>query len=431
MKRFLIYAKGMLARLGKYPVPGLVLWLVVLAAAAIPAVYMNNIFGYLPVLMYSMLSLLSLLMMLWTAKRVKVEAEDRTLECRRGSSAALGLRIVSRTRLCCPRAEAELYISDLFGGDDSIRKLHLMLKGRDSLDLRMNMDMTHIGVYTMGFSSVEVYGLFGVLKKRLPAGGRVQALVLPRIRPLDDLQLQEEVTGETDRDRSVTVAGGTDYTGVREYTLGDPMKQIHWKLSAHARTYMTKLQESSRQQEFEILLDLTAEKNENREQLMDLNDGLIETALSLAEYLSDMDAGYTLAYPDRSGSIVRMTPQGREDDAELIRSILPLSQEPGPEIPDGAQLLRETGEQHSQRTNVIMVSSRIIPELADELIRTKSRRVSPMLFMVHPAEWSRREIQDHSLPARRLEEAGIPYFRIPAGLGLKLEDTEEKAGEKE
>lgn len=388
------------------------LTLLVLAVTALPAVFMNSLCGYLPILFVVILLLLSAGCLFLLRRRVSVVTGLQDLECVRGKAVDVGLQLRNDSRLACPRASASLFISDLFGGMDARREIPFSLAGRDTVDLGFGMDMSHVGLYSVGLEQIRLWDFCGLVSCRIPVEGRFTAFVMPRIRPMDEFELSEDAMAETDMDTRVTVVGGMDYTGVRDYTPGDPMKQIHWKLSAHTRSYMTRLQESSRQQEFAVLLDFAADACSDRERLMDFNDCLIETALSLIAEISTHEAGYALLYTDKSGHIARTVPRGRENDMELLRAFAGITPAPPGDFPDAAQILRQESRQQNRAASVLVITTRPTPELLEMLLQVKRQRRSPVLYYIYPASWNSRELEDAVAPLRQLHDADVPYFLL-------------------
>ncbi len=403
------------------------LWLIVIAAAGLPAVFMNSIYGYIPVLFLLSAMAISAGGTFYMRKKMETSAAADDVSCERGSNVDIALRLINKSALFCPKASADLYISDLFGENDSVRRINFTISGHEEVDFGFGMDMPHIGLYSVGLDHVDIYGFFGVMKLRVPVSCRFTAAVTPRIRPLDEFHIVDEVLSEASTDTRITVAGGSDYTGVREYALGDPMKQIHWKLSAHSREYVTKLQESSRQQEFSVILDFAAESGNDRETMMDINDCLIETALSIIDDISRHDAAYTLLYCDRSGKTVRTTPVGRDSDMELVRSFSVIMPSPGPLYPDGAQILQQESSVRNRSTNVVIVTSRLTDDLIQETMKVRRQKRMPELYFIVPAAWSKREVQDASAPLRRLDSLEIPYHLITTDENTKAKSAK-KAG---
>ncbi len=399
------------------------LWLVVIAAAGLPAVFMNSVYGYIPVLFLISAMVISAISVLYMRKKMETSASADDVSCERGSNVDIALKLINKSLLFCPKASADLYISDLFGENDSVRRVNFTISGHEEVDFGFGMDMPHIGLYSVGLDHVDIYGFFGVMRLRVPVSCRFTAAVTPRIRPLDEFHVVDEVLSEASTDTRITVAGGTDYTGVREYALGDPMKQIHWKLSAHSREYVTKLQESSRQQEFSVILDFAAESGNDRETMMDINDCLIETALSIIDDISRHDASYTLLFCDRTNNIVRTTPPGRDTDMELIRSFSVITPSPDLLYPDGAQILQQESNVRNRSTNVVIVTSRLTDDLIQETLKVRRQKRMPELYFVVPASWSKREVKDASAPLRRLDSMEIPYHLITTDENIKAKSV--------
>ncbi|MFL5791670.1 MAG: DUF58 domain-containing protein [Actinomycetota bacterium] len=86
---------------------------------------------------------------------------------------------------------------------------------------------------------------FGVAERRRRLPADVTTLVLPRVVPLGplpfvDLASSREAASETDGRRGQ----GPEYLGVREYRPGDPIRQVHWRLSArHGELVVRDLEE--------------------------------------------------------------------------------------------------------------------------------------------------------------------------------------------
>ncbi|MGN0968764.1 MAG: DUF58 domain-containing protein [Oscillospiraceae bacterium] len=387
-------------------------WAAVIAIACVPAVFLNTVYGYLPALLLLLLLLISAVSLFVVSRNLSVETDYADVQCERGESVGIGLKLVNHSILGCPKATAYLYISDLFGENDSTRTVRFTIGGKAAVDFSFGMEMTHIGCYSIGLDHVEVWDFLGLFCRKVPVSGRFTASVTPHRRAMDSLLVSEEAAAESSAETKISVIGGTDYTGVRAYALGDPMKQIHWKLSAHTREYVTKLQESNFQQEFSVLLDFDAEKNADHEQLMDLNDCLIETALSLVTEVTEQDASCSLLYTDKSNAVTKVMPSGQDDDGELIRSFAGITPAPGAEFPNACSLLQEEAQASSRSSNVLLVTSRITTDLVHELIRTKQQHRSPELWFIVPAEWSQRELETARRPLKQLDDADIPYFTV-------------------
>ncbi|MDO4581915.1 MAG: DUF58 domain-containing protein [Bacillota bacterium] len=380
-----------------------------LMVTALPAVFMNGVSGYVPALFLTMLLLLSFVSLLLLRRAITVEADHADVYCVRGESVEIGLRLHNRSRFFCPKAAAFVTISDLFGGNDALRQVRFTVSGRGEVKFRFELEMPHLGCYRVGVERIELYDAFGVFRLSLPAFGCCTATVTPRIRPILELTAVDNATVEAASETRLSVVGGTDYTGVRPYALGDPMKQIHWKLSAHSHEYVTKIQESNRQQEYVVILDFAAAADLNPQQLMELNDCLIETALSLVEEIYLRGESYTLLYMDRGGQLCRAVPAGTDSYAELMSSFAMIA--PQSAI-DGAQLLQQEAAMQNRAGTVLAVTCKASAELTQQLVSIKNQRRTAELYFVIPADWSRRQRETAALPLLPLSDADVSYYFV-------------------
>lgn len=391
-------------RIGK-TIGRIILLVLLLAAAAVPAVYMNTVYGYFAILFLVFLILFSGISLLILKRGIQAESSQTQQDCLRGGQVDIGLQLVNHSRLICPAGEASLMISDLFGGTDVRQNVPFTLPGKERVDLGFGMDMNHVGVYEVGLDQIEIRDFFGIFHSVSPVHGVFQVAVLPRTYTMEELDAAEAMA-EANQETKVTTPGGMDYTGVREYVPGDPMKQIHWKLSAHSREYLTRLQEVNRQQEYAVVLDFAADAMPDREVAMDLNDTLIETALSIGEHLNRLDSLNQLFYTNRSGQITKTANMRFSEYGELLRDFAQIHPDAPADFPDAAAVLDTPALAHG-RGNVLVVTSRITEGLLDALRQIRSGQRAVELFVVVPAEWNSRQLEALHARLECLEEARI------------------------
>lgn len=386
--------------------------ILVITAAALPAVYMNTLAGYLPVLMLLTALLISSLAGLYMRSRVRIDGSFCDMRCIRGADMKVGLTLTNESPVSCPRVTARLTVEDVSGGSSPVRKPDFPLAAGETVDLGVAMKLSHVGIYSVGLESVELYDLFGLTRGRLPVPGRFNALVMPRIRPVEELNISQDSPGEALQETRVAMVGGIDYSGVREYELGDPMKQIHWKLSAHTRNYMTRLQENNLRREYLIILDFAANGGYDRETLLEINDCLIETALSLAEEIYRHDISYTMLFCDRDGMVRRTVPLDRDGDADLLRTFSPITPEPSGDYPDAAAILAEEHAAGGRAGDILIVTSRTTPDLLEGILEMRQQRRMPELFMVVPSNIRAHKRAALTAPLSRLDDGSVPYYII-------------------
>jgi uncharacterized protein (DUF58 family) len=378
----------------------------------LPAVYTNSVYGYVPPIFIALLLIVSGLLLYYVSRHIQIESDFVNGECERGESVSVGLYIVNHSKIFCPKAVANIFISDSFGGTGALTQTYFTMPPNEKNNFAFDLDMPHIGIYEVGVQDLELYDFFGFFTKRVPIKAEFEVCVKPRIYDMGELNDDEYVLEESSQDTRMTVMNGTDYVGVREYEMGDSMKQIHWKLSAHSLGYMTKVQESSREKNFSVILDFAAEKNPDKEVLLDIQDSLIETALSLLNGIAARHTLYSLLYCNKEEKVVRVTPKGREEDVILMKNFSGITPEPATTYPDASTILQEEGSQANRSTNVMICTSRVTEELVQELLKIKRQRRSPELYQIVPAGFDSKKVRSLLAALQQLDEAGIPHYFI-------------------
>ena len=109
------------------------------------------------------------------------------------------------------------------------------------------------GLLAVGPLLLTRTSLCGTAATTVEAGGRVDLTVLPRRVPLTTLpsgrRRSPTGTGES------LELGGTDLTGLHEYTVGDDLRRVHWATTARTGTLMVREDADPAQPHVCVLLD--------------------------------------------------------------------------------------------------------------------------------------------------------------------------------
>ena len=386
---------------------------VILLIALLPAGYTGTIYGYLPFLALLVFFFVSFLY-LWVIRgQIRFETEAFDTVCRRGEKVSVALKIINGSFLICPKARAQLCVSDLFGGDDTVSSTTFTMGGRSNSVFSFDIEMKHIGVYTAGVKTLRIYDMTGLFCVTIPGSRDFTVAVLPRTYSLDEIELEDRLLTESRNTQRGTVSDGFDYTGVREYALGDSMKRIHWKLSAHSSGYMTKITETSYKSDMTVALDLTAPPLD-RKLLADIYDCLIETGLSCVEQALAKEVEHSLVFVGRDQEIIRVAAKGELDHEKLIRLMPVICADPNTDMPDGADIIEQERRSGNRSYNIILCTAKITERLIRELITVKQQQRNPMLCYVIPPGSGSGGTAAISAPLQPLEAYGITYRIIEA-----------------
>ena len=198
--------------------------------------------------------------------------------------------------------------------------------GAKTYDLSYRVSWPKRGVYTLGETAWEAEAPLG-LHQRLhgSAGPSLEISVVPRtqgIRRVNEIRGRAHSRNPWE---DVTIVGpsGTDFTELRPYTPGDPMRWINWKASARssdtANPLMVNRYEPEGQKAVWIFLD-GADYMEVGSTLSALIDHAVEAAASIAQYY--LTRGYTLgAYIYNSQSDI-LTPEVGQKQFHRLTNML-------------------------------------------------------------------------------------------------------------
>ena len=383
-----------------------------LLVSLFPARYINSVYGYLPFLGLLSLLLLSGLYLLIMRGCIRFEARNADTVCPRGEKVNIILKIVNRSFLICPKARANLYVSDFFGGYDSVLPAPFTMPARGEAEFSLAIQMNHIGIYTAGLKMLQIYDLLGIFSTTITGSREFTVTVMPKTLASEKIEFKDSMLAESHSTQS-TVSDGFDYTGVREYALGDSIKRIHWKLSAHSNNYMTKITETGTRNDLAVVIDLLISGIEP-DKLPGIYDCIVETGLSLIKQAMNRDIEYSLLFVGKNRELARVFPKGRPDFENLVR-LLPGAETDSPaDIPDGASILAQEGHLGNRSANIILCTSQITNHLIQELINIKQQQRNPMLYYIIRPDVNLRALEDLKAPLQVLDDYNVLYHLVKA-----------------
>ena len=158
------------------------------------------------------------------------------------------------------------------------------------------------GGLTLSIENVKLYDWFGFIPVNAPVTAKRGILIKPDTFP-SDINVSLPYSEETELESSKHLKGIEDPTeiyGFREYQAGDPVKRIHWKLSAKRDAPI--LKEVSMPVSRSLLLFWKKESGTSP----DAEDALAEAFSSVALSLTSRGISFTMGWSDRSGEHYEM-----------------------------------------------------------------------------------------------------------------------------
>jgi uncharacterized protein (DUF58 family) len=391
--------------------PGLLLSLGAVLLCALPAMYLNSAFGWLPVLTLVFMWLLSFIYVKILARGIEISGESLFGSCTRGAETDFRVTLKSASRLPCPDAEISLFVSDAIGDVAAQSAVRTAILPGEERELGFSVSFKHVGEYRVGIKSVRLRGFFGGFRVVIRNAGEYGVTVIPKSHALGKFALSDMVRSESLRAYTRSSAESVDYAGVRDYAFGDPIKLIHWKLSSHSDRYMTKLLESYGSNGITVVPYMLSPEYD-AETLMGVYDALVETCFSICRHASDSGLDTELVFIGRDGGKTSALPSGTGGFASVMRS-MPKIHTAYDSLTDDIGYLFDGGGIYSH-SNIAVCAATLDDGLVQTLLRLRRARKNPILFFTLPDCVYGDDRRLASKPLALLERAGVPYFVIPS-----------------
>ena len=378
-------------------------YLFVLILSAAPAVLVNTLLGYGPVLLVLLCGILSFVWLCLLRGKLDFDVNTDVRSCVRGEDSQFQVYVQNKGRLPAAGVKAVFFTSDPDGLDEQTTALRLTLAPREERSFGFSAQFPHIGNYRAGIRRMELSDILGIFRAVRSAEKSYSIEVLPRVAQVSSLPVTANVQTESTRATVQSLLNGSDYTGVREYAFGDPIKTIHWKLSAHAGGLMTKQMESYSNTGMSVVLNLQIPLSDGAAR-MDEFDAVIETGVAAGDYAARQGMDYDLLFYRQNGTVLRTVPPSFRSLHGIVEEMR-LS-EPSQEQ-DFVRLLRENCRGVYSQANIVVCTCVLTHELAEMLVNLKQGGRTPILFLILSQELNERERQDRTAQLRRLAYANI------------------------
>lgn len=169
------------------------------------------------------------------------------------------------------------------------------------------------GRWDVGLTHVELMDPFGLFRLRLKvkwflSHKDLSLLVRPRVLPIASLPLRQRNDEGLLESLPRPSADIAMYSDIRKYRAGDPLKRVHWKLTARQRELMVKNYEETALPDLLLYVDTKASGLPRLEQLT-LEDTVVECATAFVNYLLNVHMPVSMISYGRERTQLRGTRQ--------------------------------------------------------------------------------------------------------------------------
>lgn len=171
----------------------------------------------------------SFLLLRYTAGNVDLAISDSSTSEEKNS---FTVTLTNKGMLPVASVDLELRCANLRVGDSDVCSISRSLMPRGSSEITVDVKPAHAGRYELSVASAVVTDPLGVWRKPLKQVESKYVTVMPELFETEIIPAGVSAMPEADTQSQKTkgaVAG--DMIGIREYVPGDPVRNIHWKLS--------------------------------------------------------------------------------------------------------------------------------------------------------------------------------------------------------
>lgn len=379
----------------------MLVYLILLALFIAGAYLLNNRFGYTPLLFLLSLLPIDALCVLHARRCVHDLSSPDFRESQRGAPVEFPYTYQNSSRSLVCHLSISLRLMGPKGSRPDKSKVTLDIAPGVTETFRLSVTPRHIGVYRIQTQKIRVYGPVGLFAMKLPTERPATSVLVPsRSETVAPKAIARSGQGENAARAERRGHSADNYDGVREYAPGDPLRSIHWKLTAHHRKIMTRLYEEEKDY-VTVAVDLRPVHGP-AEQMLCIHDQLCESAYRAVCDRFDQGAKIRLIFFE--GERLRVLWAGSETD--LTEAAVGLaSADPATEtLADLPSVFPAAGE-------ILIVSAHLDTALAHQLGEFTDTAGKAFFHYIAPAYFDQK---DSSAYFSYLMEHDVSYVVVKA-----------------
>lgn len=342
-----------------------------------PAFIIRSAISYVPFVFMVLLLIISYSYILIIIKSFKIEIDNNSSKSfERLSEDYYSIGIENRSVLIMPRVSFSVYLKSVYGYMVSDYEYDFIVKSKEKIDIKLKMQLPHVGKFKVSISKIKFYGFIDLLFLYKGIKWNNEVIVTPKIHSIENYEINTiNPIFSVDYNVPHKIKGG-EFNDVREYIPGDPIKNIHWKLSAHSGNFITKIINTDAVNGISIYIDFPSFSEENYFYMANVYDCILESSHAAAIYSLDKDYAVNFIFFESSSSSHRYI-KNYEDLTEFIYSFPKGQKDSSLEF-----LIDEYTNSSVSFDNMVILTYKPSIELVDILADCRMKGKFPHLFWV-------------------------------------------------
>ena len=243
----------------------------------------------------------SYLLLRFTGKHLEVAVSEAVTGSDRSSFI---IRMSNKGVMPIAAAEIEVKCTNLRTGESDMFDISRSLGPHKNKDVSVDVTPTNAGRYELVVTSAEVTDPLGIWVREGKCSGAGYITCLPDMFEMQLMSAGSSAMPESDR-QSIKSKGSVagDTIGIREYIAGDPVRNIHWKLSEKMDKILVRELGASVTDRLLVIMDTTADIAQDPAALNAVAS--VFTSLIHALTLSDMIFSISWTDPVTGEAVIR------------------------------------------------------------------------------------------------------------------------------
>ena len=336
--------------------------------------------------------------------------EAQITSCQRDEDVRFSVRFANPLPLFVFKIDAHLVITDAFGNVANTTATTLTLSPYESQSFGFALHFDHIGTYEAGLDHVVISDFLGLFTATVQNEKRSSINVTPRLHPVGGIRFSDDALMEASRAAKSVLADSMDYAYAREYVAGDPLKTIHWKLSARSDHYMTRLYEQYTNPGVCIVLDFYG-PGTDADVLMTMFDTVVEAGFALADYSRSSGFATEMRFATKSGEHRVLRRWSLAEMPEVVSEMPSISNDEADRAA-ALDIVREQLTSARGQNNLVVVTADLDSDMVSLVLGARAYGRAPLMVAVVPAGVVGRERDAYCKPLAPLDAVDVPYVVI-------------------
>lgn len=259
----------------------------------------------------------------------------------------------------CGRGSFALECENLLTGEKELRKVAFTVSGKAETEIYASFSFAHCGRVRFRADTVSCFDIFGLIGFSHKIALETAVLVLPQLYATR-LEVSSGQVSDVDSDEYSMYRAGFDASetyALREYKAGDPIKNIHWKLSQKSDELILRELSLPVQNSLLILIENVRLGDDTESYAAETAEAMGEIAVSLSMALCEQKYEHRIAWIDCEKGQVEACEIGCEEDLNTVMSGILSAGFCGGACGTAEQLAEQKGELEYAHIVVITPSS--------------------------------------------------------------------------